>query len=109
MPTPHDYIDAINAFHSADREVKMIVARLKSFVERLSEFPGETCFADIEDEPEPPLGQLISGARWYAAEFPSPATIQSAIRRRHDTRAACERIAAELTPRQLRGAPPIPH
>jgi hypothetical protein len=108
MPTPGDYARALSEFHAADQELKRLVAQLRSFTERLSQFPGETCFVDIDNEVQPPLDQLIPGARWYAAEFPSPETIQLALRRRHEARAACSRIRDHLSEHQLRGAPPIP-
>lgn len=108
MPTPQDYIDALNEVHAADHELRQLVARITSFTDRLSKFPGETCFVDLADEAQPPLDQLIPGARWYASEFPSPDIIQSALRRRHDARAICHRIRDQLSAQQLRGAPSIP-
>lgn len=108
MPSPGDYGRALSEFHVADQEVKRLVAQLQSFTDRLSRFPGETCFVDIDGEAQPPLDQLIPGARWYAPEFPSPNIIQLALRRRHDARAACARIRGGLSEQQLRGAPPLP-
>lgn len=108
MPTPGDYAHALSEFHAADVEVSRLVAQLQSFTDRLSKFPGETCFVDVEGEPQPPLDQLIPGARWYAPEFPSPEKLQAALRRRHDVRAACARIRDQLSEHQLRGAPAIP-
>ena len=108
MPTPQDYVDALNEIHAADRDLQQIVARLNSFTDRLSKFPGESCFVDVADEAQPPLDQLIPGARWYAPEFPSPDIIQSALRRRYDTRVVCHRIRDQLSKQQLSGAPPIP-
>lgn len=108
MPTPGDYARALSEFHTADQEVQRLAAQLGSFWERLSRFPGETCFVDIDDEAQPPLDQLIPGARWYAPEFPSPERIQLALRRRHEARAACARIHNNLSAQQLRGAPPVP-
>lgn len=108
MPTPGDYARALSEFHHADEEVKRLVAQLQSFTDRLSKFPGETCFVDVDDEPHPPLDQLISGARWHAPEFPSPERIQAALRRRHDARTTCARIRDQLSEHQLRGAPAIP-
>lgn len=108
MPTPEDYARALSEFHSADDKVKKLVAQLQSFTDRLSRFPGETCFVDVEGEPQPPLDQLIPGVRWYAPEFPSPERLQAALRRRHDARAACARIHDQLSENQLRGVPDIP-
>jgi len=108
MPTPQAYVDALNEIHAADRDLQQIVARLNSFTDRLSKFPGESCFMDVADEAQPPLDQLIPGARWYAPEFPSPDIIQSALRRRYDTRVVCRRIRDQLSKQQLSGAPPIP-
>ena len=108
MPSAGHYARALGEFHAADAEVKRLVAQLRSFTDRLSKFPSETCFVDVEGEAQPPLDQLIPGARWYASEFPSPETIQTALRRRHEARAACTRIRDQLSAHQLHGAPPVP-
>lgn len=108
MPTPGDYARALSEFHAADEELKELVARLKSFNDRVSRYPSETCFVDIDGEAQPPLDQLIPGARWYAPEFPSPERLQHALRRRHEARVACARIRDALGRHQLQGAPPVP-
>lgn len=108
MHTQGDYARALSEFQTADEDVRRLVAQLQSFTDRLSKFPGETCFLDVDGEPHPTLDQLIPGARWHAPEFPSPERIQAALRRRHDARAACARIRDQLSEHQLRSAPAIP-
>lgn len=108
MASPRDYVDALADLREADEHISKLGAQLRSFTERMLAFPNETCFDHVEGEPEPSLDQLIQGARWKAAEFPTAARLQAALRRRFEARQVALRIWADLTPFQRQGAPKVP-
>lgn len=104
----HDYIAALDRQAAAQREIRRQAAILERFATNLLEHPGETCFVDLPDEPVPPLDELIPGARWYAPQFPTPGSIQAALRDRHEARAEAHRLWKEMSPQQRRGLPTPP-
>ena len=107
MATPHDYCNALAELNEASADLKHLGAQLQSFTARMLAFPEETCFVDIEGEPQPTLDQLMTVARWYAPEFPTPERLQAALRRRFVARQKALQTWEELTPQQRDGAPRV--
>lgn len=108
MATPQEYCDALAELMEADAEIAKLGAQLRSFTDRMLDYPAGTCFIDIDDEPRPTLDELMPGARWYAPEFPTPPRLQKALRRRFEARASALTLWDALLPQQRRGAPRVP-
>jgi len=103
-----DYLAALARIARADEEVAKLAHALRRFAENLERYPEATCFVDVENEPAPPLDELISGGRWYAPDFPTPDSLQSALRERWDARNEAKRVWEKMTRAQRSGAPRIP-
>lgn len=109
MSHPNDYATALTELLATRDEIERLASQLETFAERMRTRPGETCFLEVEGELRPPLDELIPGARWHAPEFPTPAVLQAALRRRYQAREKAVRLWEGLTPQQRGGAPKPPN
>jgi hypothetical protein len=102
------YNEAFREYRNAQDDIDRIVAQLESFTARLKKFPWETCFTSVPGEPEPPLDQLLAGARWVSETFPGPVQIQAAVRRRHFAKAKLCEIWERMSGPDRAKMPPPP-
>lgn len=103
-----DYAAALARITDADLAVTKLAGTLHRFAESMERFPGATCFSDIENEPAPPLGELMDGPRWYAPDFPTAENLQAALRERLEARREAKRIFNKMSFHERKGLPKVP-
>lgn len=102
-----EYFRAWNDFEDADSHLMKLAGLLQSFAESLKTAASETCFVDIEEADRPALSELMDGDGWRATDFPTPAMIQLALRRRWFAHAKANSLWEEMSPAERKGAPSL--
>jgi hypothetical protein len=77
-----EYGSAVEEFAIAAAELRHQADLLKSFAYAAVRSPGQLCFDRIDGEPEPQLSVIIKRPGWSESEFPTPRSLQSALRQR---------------------------
>ena len=108
MSSPSDYADALQRFAAAEKTLAAMIRSIRRIADSVENYPGETCFAIINDEPSPTLDELMSGARFYSSDFPSPEALQAALRERFEAQRSAADIFAKLDKRQRASLPSVP-
>jgi hypothetical protein len=82
MQLAREYNSALEEFALAAAELRRQADDLRKFADAVMKAPGRACFSSFDGEQEPPLSAMIAGNHWSVDEFPTPQSLQSALRQR---------------------------
>lgn len=101
------YREAVDEFRKAAAELKNQTDTLKRFVAAVTRSPGTVCFDRISGE-DLPVGSGMPQAQWSSVDFPSPVTLDAALRHRQSARLNLVALWEELPAVMRQQLPPPP-